>query len=350
MIVNPFLGVILHAIGGLAAASFYIPFKGVRKWAWESYWLVGGFFSWVIAPWFVAWLVCPHLLTVLSDAPAKSMFWAYFFGAMWGIGGLTFGLSMRYLGMSLGYALALGFCAAFGTIIPPLFQGTLGTMLSGTSGQVTLAGVLVCLFGIAVCGRAGVSKEKELSSEQKKQTITEFNFGKGLWVAIFAGVMSACMAFAIQAGDPIAKLAVRSGTASIWQNSPVFIVIFAGGFTTNLIWCIGLNIRNRTGRDYISSPGTPILLNYILSALAGITWYLQFMFYGMGTTRMGSYGFSSWTIHMAFIVVFSNLWGLAFHEWKGSSRRTHGLIAAGILVLVASTVVVGLGNYLGSLK
>ena len=347
---NPFLGVALHALGGFAAGSFYIPFKKVRKWAWESYWLVGGFFSWIIAPWVVAYLVCPDVIAILSSAPKSSLLWAYVFGVLWGIGGLTFGLTMRYLGMSLGYALALGFCAAFGTIIPPVFKGEFGGMVTQLSGLVTLGGVVVCLTGMAVCGKAGVSKERELSADEKKAAVTEFDFVKGVWIAIFAGIMSACMAFAIQAGKPIAEMAVTHGTAGLWQNSPVFIVIFAGGFTTNFIWCMALNIRNRTAINYVSGPAATQLANYLFSALAGITWYMQFMFYGMGTTRMGKYDFSSWTIHMAFIIVFSNIWGLLFHEWKGSSRKTHSLIFAGILVLIASTLVVGLGNYLGALK
>jgi L-rhamnose-H+ transport protein len=340
------LGVFLHALGGFAAGSFYIPFKKVRDWAWESYWLVGGFFSWIIMPLLVAWLTIPGLFSVLKDAPQRSIFWCYVFGLLWGVGGLTFGLSMRYLGMSLGYAIALGFCAAFGTIIPPIFRGEFGYLVSHVSGLTTLAGVLVCLVGIGICGWAGVSKENELSEEKKKEIIVEFNFTKGLMVAIFAGVMSACMAFAIAAGEPIAEFAVKSGTPSLWKVNPVYIIIFAGGFTTNFIWCVILNIKNRTAKNYLDITNKTLTGNYIFSALAGITWYLQFMFYGMGTTKMGRYGFSSWTIHMAFIIVFSNIWGIIFHEWKGSGRRTHQIVFAGIIVLILSTVVVGFGNYL----
>jgi L-rhamnose-H+ transport protein len=344
-----FLGIILHAIGGFAAGSFYIPFKKVRNWAWESYWLVGGFFSWIIMPWLIAFLTVPNLAVVLRQAPPRSIFLCYLFGLLWGVGGLTFGLSMRYLGMSLGYALSLGFCAVCGTIIPPIFKGVFADLITRPSGLTMLAGVLVCLAGIATCGWAGVSKERELSEQQRKATIKEFNFTRGLWVAIFAGVMSACMAFGIACGEPIAMLAVDSGTKSLWRNSPVFVCILAGGFTTNFIWCAFLNMKNRTSRDYLNTAGASLLANYIFSALAGITWYLQFMFYGMGTTKMGEYDFSSWTIHMAFIIVFSNIWGLLFREWKGSSRRTHHVVLAGILVLILSTFVVGLANFLESL-
>jgi len=363
---NPFLGVVLHAIGGFAAGSFYIPFKAVRKWAWESYWLVGGFFSWIIAPWVVALITCPRLLSVFSSTQSSDIFWCYFFGVLWGIGGLTFGLSMRYLGMSLGYALSLGFCAMFGTMVPALCNAKFVRALMGkakfsdlmqivsqnfsgtfanAAGIIVLAGIVVCLVGIAVCGRAGMRKEREVPADEKKATIREFSFVKGVWVAVFAGVMSSCMALAFAAGKPIAAQAARNGAPDLFKNFPILIVALAGGFTTNFVWCLLLNLKNKSAGDYVSGRGASLLANYLFAALAGITWYFQFFFYGMGTTKMGRYDFSSWTIHMAFIIVFSNLWGVYFREWKGSSKRTHRIVLGGILVLIASTLVVGLGNY-----
>ena len=346
---NPLLGVFLHAIGGYASGSFYIPFKKVRNWAWESYWLVNGVVAWMIVPWVVAAITVPHVINVLRSSPPSSVLFAFIFGILWGVGGLTFGLSMRYLGMSLGYALALGFCAAFGTIMPPIYFGTFGALAATVSGKVTLGGVLVCLIGIAICGWAGISKERELSEEQKRETIAEFDFRKGVWIAFVCGIMSACFAFGIAAGKPIASQAMSLGTDHLWSNSPVFIPIMAGGFLTNLVWCAWLNRKNRTAGDYLRKENTPLLNNYFFSSLAGIIWYCQFMFYGMGTTKMGAYDFSSWTIHMAFIITFSNIWGIIFKEWKGSSRRTMSLIGAGIAVLVLSTIIVGYGNYLASL-
>ena len=373
---DPFLGVFLHALGGFAAGSFYIPYKRVRGWAWETYWLVGGFFSWIIVPWMVGFLTCPGLLDLLRSASSKTLLWTYLFGVMWGIGGLTFGLSMRYLGMSLGYALALGFCAVFGTLVPPVFEGKIGGLVATASGRTVILGILVCLLGIAMNGLAGMRKEKELSEAAKKASIAEFSFVKGVWVAVFAGIMSSCMAFAFAAGKPIAEAAVANGARPIFQNFPVMIVALFGGFTTNFVWCAALNVKNKSGRDYLRvKPAEPdelakvegggarpgeeagasgkrpsLLVNYVFSALAGTTWYFQFFFYGMGTTQMGKYDFSSWTIHMAFIIVFSSLWGISFHEWKGTGRPTRRLVAAGIAVLILSTVVVGAGNYLATLQ
>jgi L-rhamnose-H+ transport protein len=359
---NPAIGVVFHWLGGLASGSFYVPFRGVKRWAWETYWLVGGFFSWIIAPWILAAFMTSDLLRVLHEAPRSSLFWAYFFGVLWGLGGLTFGLTMRYLGMSLGMAMVLGYTAAFGTLMPPIFRGQFSSMVLGTSSGLTiLLGVGICLFGIFVAGAAGVSKEREMSEEQKRAAIKEFSLKKGILVATFSGVMSACFAYGLAAGDPIKEITLRHGTPVLWQGLPVLVVVLLGGFTTNFIWCVILNVRNRTGRQYFtskfaagasaseeSSVPVPMLSNYLFSALAGTTWYFQFFFYTMGETQMGRFKFSSWTLHMASIIIFSTLWGIALKEWKGAGTKTKLLVALSLVVLVTSTVVVGYGNYLGT--
>jgi L-rhamnose-H+ transport protein len=382
---NPLLGVLLHWLGGLASASFYVPFRGVKRWAWETYWLVGGVFSWIIVPWFLAGLLTRDLLPVLHEAPLASLAWTYAFGVLWGLGGLTFGLTMRYLGMSLGMAVALGYTAAFGTLMPPIFRGQFVSEVLGTrSGIIILIGVAVCLAGIVFAGAAGISKERELSEEEKRMAIKEFDLKRGLLVATFCGIMSACFAYGLAAGDPIKQITLRRGTSTLWQGLPVLVVLLAGGFTTNFIWCLILNIRNRTSYQYISlktrghipsiseepiletvldAPGieiaidraghaeengrVPIAANYLFSALAGTTWYFQFFFYTMGETQMGRFKFSSWTLHMASIIIFSTLWGIALKEWRGTGVRTRLLVACTLLVLVGSTVIVGYGNYIG---
>lgn len=357
---SPFLGVFLHAVGGLAAASFYLPYQRVRIWPWESAWLLGGVFSWLVAPAVAAALLAPQAWDVLRQAPPAALFWTWAFGFLWGIGGVTFGLSMRYLGIALGYAVALGMCAFFGTLLPPVFTGEIDSVISSASGQVILTGLLICLLGIGMSGKAGLHKERELSDEQKKASVPEFRFGLGMLVALFAGVMSACMAFGFAAGKPIADLAMQSGMPSLWQNLPVLIVVLFGGFCLNFLWCGSLILGRgnlgvywgRSARHADAERATGELrtagwqANYLWCALAGITWYLQFFFYGMGTTKMGAYEFSSWTLHMASIIIFSTLWGVALHEWKGTSKATHLWIAAGLSTLVLSTLIVGWGNAL----
>src|SRR5437764_6648366 len=251
---NPALGVFLHWLGGLASGSFYVPYRGVKHWAWETFWLAGGIFSWIIAPWLLGLLITKDLGAVLSESPEITLFWTFFFGLLWGIGGLTFGLTMRYLGLSLGMAVVLGLCAAFGTLMPPIFRGEFMTQVLGTtSGRVILLGIFVCLAGIAAAGFAGVSKERVMSPEQQRAAIKEFNLKKGVAVAVLSGVMSACFAYGLAAGDPIKALTLRHGTAVLWQGLPVLVVVLIGGFVTNFIWCLVLLIRNRTGYQYFTS-------------------------------------------------------------------------------------------------
>jgi len=383
---NPALGVFFHWLGGLASASFYVPYRGVRRWSWETYWLVGGFFSWIIAPWLLGMLLTRDLLQVLSETSTSTILWVIFFGLLWGVGGLTFGLTMRYLGLSLGMAVVLGLCAAFGTLMPPIFSGVFFTQVLGTSsGRVILAGVFVCLLGISAAGVAGIYKEREMSLEQKKAVIKEFDLKRGLAVATLSGVMSACFAYGLAAGVPIKLLTLRHGTSILWQGLPVLVVVLIGGFTTNFIWCVALNIKNKTGFQYFTSgaekykpvmdeptletaidaPGrevvehissplppdskpVPMRANYLLCALAGTTWYFQFFFYTMGETQMGKYGFSSWTLHMASIIIFSTLWGLGFKEWKGAGSAAMRFLTLALILLVGSTVIVGYGNFLGA--
>lgn len=380
---NPFIGVIYHWLGGLASGSFYVPFRGVKRWSWETYWLAAGVFSWIVAPWFFALLNTKDVVQVLQESPLPTLGYTYLFGALWGLGGLTFGLTMRYLGMSLGMAVALGYCTVFGTLIPPIYNGEFTTkLLEPINGKWILAGLAVCVIGIVICGLAGKTKENEMSEEEKRATVKDFDFKKGVLIATFSGVMSACFAFGLAAGGPIGDISKAHGTAELWSGLPVLIVILAGGFTTNFIWCAMLNIKNGTGYQYFSStpraasppaemiaaggegaPASttgevdgrldptpvPLLRNFIFCALAGTTWYFQFFFYSMGETQMGDYKFSSWTLHMASIIIFSSIWGLALKEWKGSSSKAKGLLFLGLLVLVLSTVIIGYGNRLGAI-
>ena len=214
MVPNPVVGVLLHWMGGLASASFYVPYRKVKGWSWETYWLVGGIMSWVLAPWILASLLTRDLFAVLRETPNATLGWAYLFGVLWGLGGLTFGLTMRYLGLSLGMAVALGYTAVFGTLIPPLFRGQFHSLLAQRSGIVILIGVGICVLGILFAGAAGVSKEQEISAEQQRADIPEFNLRVGLIVATFSGVMSACFAFGLAAGDPIKALTLQHGTST----------------------------------------------------------------------------------------------------------------------------------------
>jgi L-rhamnose-H+ transport protein len=354
------IGVIFHFIGGFASGSFYIPYKKVKGWAWESFWIVGGIFSWLIVPPVAAWLTIPNFTDIIAYTNGQVLLLTYFFGLLWGIGGLTYGLGVRYLGVSLGSTIILGLCAVFGSVIPSVYynffpkkgKDTFSMMLHSNWGQMVLLGIVICTLGIIICGKAGTMKEKELSknitvAEENK----EYRFGLGIFVAIVSGVLSACFNFGIEAGKSMAdnanevwKVLHPNAGNFLFQNNVIYVVILWGGLTTNFIWCMILNARNKTFSNYTDSQ-KPLLKNYIFSALAGTTWFLQFFFYGMGESKLGN-GASSWILHMAFIILIANAWGLLLKEWKDVSKKAIYTVTAGIAIIIVSVLVVGYGNSL----
>jgi L-rhamnose-H+ transport protein len=351
-------GIIFHFIGGFASGSFYIPYKKVKGWAWESFWIVGGIFSWLIVPPFAAWLTIPNFTEIISATNGHILLLIYFFGLLWGIGGLTYGLGVRYLGVSLGSTVILGLCAVFGSLIPSVYynffpqagKDTFSMLIHNQWGQLVLLGISLTVVGIIICGKGGIMKEKELAAGKADVSDNkDYRFGLGITVAIISGVLSACFNFGIEAGKTMADTAntvwkaAHPGQGSfLFQNNVVYVIILWGGLTTNFIWCMILNARNKTFNNYTDKK-TPLLKNYLFSALAGTTWFLQFFFYGMGESRTGN-GASSWILHMAFIILIANIWGLVLNEWKGVSKKALTTVIAGILVIILSVIVVGLGN------
>ena len=344
------LGILYHTIGGISSGSFYMGFKKVKDWAWESSWIVGGLFSWLIVPPIAAYLTVPNFMDIISAGAESVKTFVFTMGLLWGIGGLTYGLGVRYLGMSLGNSVVLGFCSAFGALVPSIYYNfnpsegktTFTDLLSNSGGQLVLLGVLVCLIGIAVSGKAGMIKEKELTEEQKQGSVKEFSLVKGLIIAIVSGILSSFFSFGIEGGKPLAEEAVRQGFNPLFQNNVTYVVLLWGGLTTNFIWCMYLNYKNKTFGDYTNQT-TPITKNILFSALAGTMWFLQFFFYGMGESKLGNDA-SSWILHMATIILTANAWGLALGEWKGVSKRAFNTFVLGIGLILFSIVLVGIGN------
>ncbi|OOQ57030.1 L-rhamnose/proton symporter RhaT [Mucilaginibacter pedocola] len=353
-------GVIFHFVGGFASGSFYIPYKKVKGWAWESYWIIGGLFSWLIVPPLAAWLTIPRFSEIISATNGSILLLTYFFGLLWGIGGLTYGLGVRYLGVSLGSTIILGLCAVFGALIPSVYynivpqegKDSFTDIATSHWGQMVLLGLAVCILGLIICGKAGTLKEKELAAGKADVADNkDYRFGLGITVAIISGVLSACFNFGIEAGKVMADeanaawQALHPGQGNfLYQNNVVYIIILWGGLTTNFIWCMILNARNKTFGNYTDG-SKPLLKNYIFSALAGTTWFLQFFFYGMGESRLGN-GASSWILHMAFIILIANVWGLVLNEWKGVSKKATNTVIAGIATIILSVLIVGYGNSL----
>lgn len=336
------IGLIIIAIGAMCQSSSYVPINRIKEWSWESYWVVQGVFAWLLLPLLGASLAVPageSLLGLFASVPSFNLWMTVFFGVLWGIGGLTFGLSMRYLGVALGQSIALGTCAALGTIMGPVLMNVffpeLGALESLTFAVVL--GVVVTLVGIAVIGVAGSMKAATLSEEEKKIAVRDFNFPKGLAIALLAGFMSGCFNVGLEFGKDIN---FGSLTDPMFRTLPATLLVTIGGFFTNAVYCFWQNQRNGTWSDYGKAEVWKNNLFFCL--LAGALWYSQFFGLSLGRSFFeagGALDTLSFCILMALNVVFSNVWGVLLGEWKGCSKATIAVLVVGIVVLIASSFV-----------
>lgn len=323
-------GLFIIAAGAFCQSSSYVPINKIKEWGWESYWLVQGIFAWLVFPFLGALLAVPEghgLFEIYALFPKESLL-TILFGVLWGIGGLTFGLSMRYLGVALGQSIALGTCSALGAILGPVFTGHAADITSAV-----VIGVVVMLVAIAILGIAGAMKAASLPEEEKKRAVKDFNFGKGIFVALLAGFMSACFNIGLSFGAPLSW----EGTPAIFASLPATLLVTFGGFISNAAYCLFQNSRNKTFSDY----GKKSLWghNLLFCALAGLLWYSQFFGLSLGKGFLGGYPVLitfSWCILMALNILFSNLWGIILKEWKGSSRRSIAVLVIGLVILILS--------------
>lgn len=336
------IGLLIIAIGAFCQSSCYVPINKIRNWSWESYWLVQGVFAWLIFPLLGALLAVPEgyaLVELFAEAESFDVLMTLLFGVLWGVGGLTFGLSMRYLGVALGQSIALGTCAGLGTIMGPVLLNMFFPQM-GALEQLTTAviiGVVVTLLGIALIGVAGNMKSASLTEEQKREAVKDFNFPKGLTIALLAGFMSGCFNVGLAFGQ---NINFGELTPDIYRSLPATLLVTIGGFVTNAIYCLVQNQKNKTWGDYAQ---TDLWCNNILfCALAGALWYSQFFGLSLGKgflTESPTLTTLAFCILMALNVVFSNVWGIILHEWRGCSRKTIAVLIAGIVVLVISCFV-----------
>ncbi|MBQ9888185.1 MAG: L-rhamnose/proton symporter RhaT [Bacteroidales bacterium] len=324
------LGLLIIAIGAFCQSSCYVPINKIKSWSWESYWIIQGVFAWLVFPLIGALLAVPsgESLFALFAAHPKESLMTIFFGILWGVGGLTFGLSMRYLGVALGQSIALGTCAGLGTLLTPIFTGKTSDLT-----WPVIVGVAVTLIGIAIIGWAGARKSSE-AGEGAKDAVKDFNFGKGIFVALLAGFMSACFAIGLGFGKDLHWAA----TKPVFETLPATLLVTFGGFLTNAVYCFYQNSKNHTWGDYKN--GSVWVNNLMFCCLAGLLWYSQFFGLSLGkgflTTSAVLLAFS-WCILQSLNVVFSNVWGIILKEWKGCSKKTIAILVCGLAVLIVSS-------------
>ena len=332
---NTLIGLLIIAIGSFGQSSSYVPINKVKNWSWESFWLVQGIFAWLVFPLLGALLAIPAGSSLIELWGAGGALPAMVYGVLWGVGGLTFGLSMRYLGVALGQSIALGTCAGFGTLFPALFAGK--DLLHG-EGLMLLIGVCITLAGIAIIGYAGSLRSKNMTEEEKRAAVKDFALTKGLLVALLAGVMSACFALGLDAGTPIKEAALAGGVEALYAGLPVIFLVTLGGFCTNAAYCIWQNIKNKTGKEYLSVKGSVLTNNLLFCALFGLEMGKSFL-----TDSPVLLAFS-WSILMSLNVTFSNVWGILLKEWKGVSNTTIAVLILGLVVLISSIIVVAMAQ------
>ena len=335
-------GIGWHMVGAASAASFYAPIEKVKKWSWETTWAVAGLFSWILLPIGVSFLLLPNFGAFYGSIPAAVLWKVALFGAMWGVGNVSYGLTMRYLGMSLGIGVAIGVTLVVGTLVPPFMHGQAATLFQTRSGLINMTGVVVALVGVAIVSYAGHQKEVQLKTGEP----TEFNVMLGLALAVMCGIFSSGMSFAIDAAQPIQSAALDAGVKPLYSALPAYVFIMGGGAIVNMAYCL---VRLATvptislKRD-LAEPGNILAKNSAMAAAGGIMWYLQFFFYAWGAANIPQrLGYVNWMLHMSGYVLFGGIVGLALGEWKGVTRRPIVLLWVGILVIIAAANLVGLG-------
>lgn len=337
---NTTVGTLICALGGLAGATFALPFRKIKTKSYESYWLIYAIVGLLAFPLLLASVTCPKLFSIIGGAPAKTLASCIGFGALWGLGGLTWGLMIRYLGIGLGLAIGCGLCSATGTLIPPIVTGRAADLVADKAAVITLASVIVSLLGIILVGLAGKMKENELDEEAKKKAVAEFDFKKGIVVALFSGIASAGMNFGLQSGGALQEAATQAGVDSKWIGMPVLVVVLWGGFIVNAAWCLWQNAKHRSFGDYINrGKESNYNIEFLYAALAGVIWAMQFACQKIGEPAMGEMSYISFAVVMGSCVLFSSLLGLLLGEWKGTGRKTRFVLAAGLMVLAASIAI-----------
>ncbi len=340
-----FAGLLLISGGAFSAGSFAIPFGQIRDWKWETYWFIYSFGAYTLFPLAACIIFTPDFISVYRTVPSEILFRVFLLGAVYGIGNLSFGLSLRYLGISLGYALSLGLILALGTLIPPLIDGRLKIMIDSSGGSLLIAGVAIACFGIALSGIAGYLKDRKTSGSRNQNANSEFNFVKGFFAAILVGITGSAMSLGMEQGRPVAEYFEKSGSNPLFTTIPVMLLLLSGTLVTTIIWCLYLGIRNRSLGDYLKV-ATPKALtgNYLFSLAAGLLWFMQFIFYGMGKSKMGPFTFTSWGILVGLTIVVATLWGIYRKEWKGVSAKVYIIMVLSMLIIILSSYLIGISG------
>jgi len=345
MITNLLLGLFLIALGAFSSGSFAVPFGKIKGWKWETQWLIYGVGAYVLFPLLSCLIFAPNFMMIYKLTSTNTLINVFLLGAVYGVGNLSFGLSLRYLGLSLGYAFSLGLMLVIGTLIPPMIDGRLWTMMESSGGSLLIVGVVVAAIGISLSAWAGILKDKSISMEKKNESVSEYNLSKGFMAALLVGVTGSAMSLGFEQGLPISATALQQGIDPLFAMMPILIILLSGTFMTTLLWCLYLGYKSKSISNYYKAEsGKTLSFNYLFAILAGFLWFSQFIVYGMGKSKMGPFTFTSWGILMALTIAFATIWGLLRKEWKGASRKVYTIMVISLIVIIASAFIIGISG------
>lgn len=343
---NSLLGTLLHAVGGISAASCYLPSTKTKGWSWNTFWLAQSVFAWFLVPLLLAWLTVPNFFSIIAEAPSKPLWMAFLLGGIYGFGGMSFGKAINHIGYSLTYTLAIGISAVVGTVMPLMVFGGLEDFFTKPGGCIVLLGMALSIVGVVICGWAGFKKEKDINAENLNKA--GFNMMLGLILSIIAGVLSGVFNLSLEYGQPVADMAAENGAGNFEGNAKL-VVSTMGCFVVNVVWYIIASVKQKTIREFLPNKNNkktkrPLYKNWLLSSLAGTLWCLQFFFYGLGHVKMGEYKFASWVLHMSMLIFFSYIVGVIMKEWNNVKKGTYALLIIGLVILIVSFCVTSYGS------
>jgi L-rhamnose-H+ transport protein len=345
MSISILTGILLIALGAFSSGSFAVPFGKIKGWSWETYWMVFSVGAYILFPLIACLIFAPGFIQIILSVPSSTLLAVFLLGAVYGVGNLSFGLALRYLGLSLGYSLSLGLMLAIGTLIPPAMDGRLQMMMQGKGGTMLILGIIIASVGIALSAWSGILKDKTMSEAKKQESIGEFNLVKGAMAAVLVGFTGSAMSLGFEQGNIITEMAANQGVDALFAMMPLFIILFSGTFVTTIVWCVYLGIKNSSLKNYGQAANSRVLtFNYLFGLLAGLLWFSQLIVYGMGKSKMGPYTFTSWGILMALTIVCATIWGLIRREWRGAPAKIYVLMILSLLIIIASSFMIGISG------
>ncbi len=339
---NIIFGIALIAFGASLSGSFAMPMSNTKGWKWENSWLAFCLFGYVVFPIILSFICAPGFVPVLAEQPTTRLLWIFSLGFLYGFANLSFGLSLKYLGLSVGYALSLGLMMVQGTIIPAIVDGRLSKMLSSDNGTILIYGLIVGVIGVITIAYSGYLKEKSENVDK-----SERNFVKGIAAALFVGFCGSADSLGIEQGSTISHNLIESGVNPLFQSAPVLIVLFGGSFISTLLCCLYLAYKNSSIKSFVcgKDESRPLTKNYLFCAASGFLWFINFIFYTMGRSRMGEFSFIAWGILMTLTILCGTLWGIYRGEWRNALRKSKNIMYIGLVVLAAAAFIIGMSSH-----